>query len=114
MLELIESSGELYSKVFKSITADNGIEFADLAPLESITDSKIYFAHPYSSSERGTNERHNGHIRRFIPKGLRIDNYSIEAIRNLQNCCNTLPRKILNYLTPDEAFEEQLRTILYK
>lgn len=81
--------------------------------LESITDSKIYFAHPYSSSERGTNERHNGLIRRFIPKGLRIDNYSIEAIRNVQNWCNTLPRKILNYLTPDEAFEDQLRTILY-
>lgn len=113
MTELIESSGELYSKVFKSITADNGTEFADLATLESITDSKIYFAHPYSSSERGTNERHNGLIRRFIPKGLRIDNYSIETIRNVQNWCNTLPRKILNYLTPDEAFEDQLRNILY-
>lgn len=113
MLELVEACGELYSKVFKSITADNGSEFADLAMLETLTDSKIYFAHPYSSSERGTNERHNGLIRRFIPKGLRIDNYSIEAIRSVQNWCNTLPRKILNYLTPDEAFEDQLRTILY-
>lgn len=113
MLELIEGAGDLFAKVFKSITADNGTEFADLASLETSTDCKVYFAHPYSSSERGTNERHNGLIRRFIPKGRRISDYSIEAILNVQTWCNTLPRKILNYLTPDEAFEDQLRTILY-
>ena len=62
-------------------------------------------------SERGTNERHNGLIRRFIPKGSCISKYIIEAISNVQNWCNTLPRKILKYLTPDEAFEAQLRKI---
>ena len=99
--------------MFKSITADNGSEFAELSLLEGKTATKVYFAHPYSSYERGTNERHNGLIRRFIPKGNRIGQYSIEAIANIQNWCNTLPRKILNYLTPDEAFEDQLRNLLY-
>lgn len=113
MLALMEETDDAFSKVFKSITADNGTEFADLAMLETLTDSKVYFAHPYSSSECGTNECHNGIIRRFIPKGKHISDYSIKAILSVQNWCNTLTRKILNYLTPDEVFEDQLRTILY-
>lgn len=110
---LITDAGELFSQVFKSITSDNGLEFADLAQIESIADTRIYFAHPYTSCERGTNERHNGLVRRFIPKGKRISDYSLEAIRHVQNWCNTLPRKILGYLTPDEAFEDQLAKLLY-
>ena len=74
---------------------------------------KFYYTHPYSSWERGTNEHHNGLIRRFIPKGRSINDFSIEAIARVQNWCNTLPRKILGYLTPNEAFEDQLRQILY-
>ncbi|WP_338044558.1 hypothetical protein [Natranaerobius trueperi] len=45
------------------------LEFAELASLEKTSETKVYFAHPYASGERGTNERHNGLIRRFIPKG---------------------------------------------
>jgi IS30 family transposase len=104
-------AGDLFSTVFKSITADNGSEFAELSNLEEITGTKIYFAHPYTSSERGTNERHNGLIRRFIPKGKSLLNYSIDNIAKIQNWCNTLPRKILNYLTPDEAFQDELYRI---
>jgi IS30 family transposase len=113
LLNLANEAGECFSKVFKSITADNGSEFADISSLERETTTKVYFAHPYASSERGTNERHNGLIRRFIPKGTCIGQYSIEAISSVQNWCNTLPRKILKYLTPDEAFEDQLRDIFY-
>ena len=105
---LINDAGDLYSMVFKSITADNGSEFAELAALEEDTETAIYFAHPYTSSERGTNERHNGLIRRFIPKGKSLSTYSVEAITKIQNWCNTLPRKILNYLTPDEVFQDEL------
>ena len=112
LLKLVDEAGECFSKVFKSITADNGSEFAEISSLEGKTATKVYFAHPYSSYERGTNERHNGLIRRFIPKGTRMSHYSIESIANVQNWCNTLPRKILNYLTPDEAFEDQLRDLL--
>lgn len=101
-------AGNLFSTVFKSITADNGSEFAELSTMEESTGTKIYFAHPYSSFERGTNERHNGLIRRFIPKGKSLLNYSIDDIAKIQNWCNTLPRKILNYLTPDEMFNDEL------
>ena len=113
LLNLANEAGECFSKVFKSITAENGSEFTGISSLEEKTTTKIYFAHPYASCERGTNERHNGLIRRFIPKGCRISQYSIEAISRVQSWCNTLPRKILNYLTPDEAFEDQRREILY-
>lgn len=112
LLNLINETGKCFSKIFKTITADNGLEFAELSSLETEADTKVYFAHPYSSWERGTNERHNGLIRRFIPKGTFINQYSIEAIASVQNWCNTLPRKILNYLTPNEAFEEKLKEIM--
>jgi len=108
---LISEAGPHYSKVFKSITSDNGSEFADLSRLEPLT--AIYFTHPYASSERGTNERHNGLIRRFIPKGRRISDYSVEFITKIQTWCNSLPRRILGYLTPDEAFEDQLMDCIY-
>ena len=49
----------------------------------------------------------------FVPKGRSINEFLIEAFARVQNWCNTLPRKILGYLTPNEAFEEQLRHILY-
>lgn len=111
--KLIDEAGPHFSKVFKSITADNGSEFAQLSSLESDTDTKVYFAHPYTSCERGTNERHNGLIRRFIPKGSHISQYSLGAIARIQIWCNTLPRKILGYLTPDEVFEDRLREILW-
>lgn len=109
---LVNEVGDSFCKVFKSITADNGSEFAELASLEQSVGSKIFFAHPYTSSERGTNERHNGLIRRFIPKGKSINQYPVKTIKSVQEWCNTLPRKILNYLTPNEAFDLELKVLL--
>ena len=103
--------GEKFNEVFKSITSDNGQEFAELHKLENEADIKVYFTHPYTSYERGTNERHNGLLRRFLPKGNPINEYSIDDIAFVEDWCNTLPRKILNYRTPEEAFEEQLDLI---
>lgn len=111
--ELVKESGQYFSKVFKSFTADNGSEFAELSKIESFTDSKVYFAHPYASAERGTNERHNGLIRKLIPKGKSINEFSVDVVSKVQVWCNTLPRKILDYQTPDEAFEDNIRDILY-
>ena len=71
-----EEIGTCFSSVFKTITGDNGSEFADLSTLEQATDTKVYFTHPYSSFEKGTNERHNGLIRRFLPKGTRMSDCS--------------------------------------
>ena len=103
--------GEQFSQVFKSITSDNGSEFADLSTIESETNTKIYFTHPYSSFEKGTNERHNGLIRRFIPKGKRISEYSCDDIASIEDWMNTLPRRILKYKTPEELFELHLDQI---
>jgi len=68
----------------------------------------VYFAHPYTSCEQGSVERNNGLIRRFIPKGKQIDSYSDEQISQIEIWCNSLPRKLLGYRTPDDLFENEL------
>ncbi|MGL5244050.1 MAG: IS30 family transposase [Sarcina sp.] len=103
--------GEKFTEVFKTITSDNGLEFADLTSIEDYTDTKVYFTHPYSSFEKGTNERHNGLIRRFIPKGKRISDYSLDQILFIEDWMNTLPRKILKYKAPEELFDNYLNQI---
>ena len=102
---------EHWDDVFKTITTDNGSEFATLSDLEGLSKTLIYFAHPYTSCEKGSVERHNGLIRRFIPKGKRIDSYSDEQIAQIEVWCNGLPRKALGYHTPDELFEAELDRI---
>lgn len=97
-----------FHKVFKSITSDNGSEFADLSHSVKEVGTTVYFTHPYCSSERGTNERHNGLIRRFIPKGKAIKSVSDKTIQYAQDWCNRLPRKILGYKTPEECFHDEL------
>jgi IS30 family transposase len=111
--EITQEYGDKFSEVFKTITGDNGQEFADLSTLELITstNTKIYFTHPYSSFEKGTNERHNGLIRRFIPKGSPIANYTLDDIAFIEDWCNMLPRKILGYKAPFELFEAELDII---
>ena len=103
--------GDSYSKVFRTITTDNGSEFSRLSELENGTHTKVYFTHPYTSCEKGSIENHNGLIRRFIPKGRRIADYSDEEILTVELWANGLPRKILNYQTPDEAFDEEMDKI---
>lgn len=105
-----EEYGANFAKVFRTITADNGSEFGRLSELKE-DGVKVYFAHPYSSWERGTNECHNRMLRRFIPKGKSISEYSIEDIAFFADRINGLPRKILGYKTPEELFEQELDRI---
>jgi len=109
--ELKERFGLQFQHIFRSITADNGSEFSDLSALVEPWNSSVYFAHPYSSWERGTNERHNGLIRRFIPKGTALGEVAPATIRRIQDWCNQLPRKILGYKTPQQCFDEELLKI---
>ncbi|MDK2860712.1 MAG: transposase, family [Sphaerochaeta sp.] len=102
----------LFRKIFLSITFDNGVEFSDVLGLENsvLTRSRrtvLYFAHPYCSSERGTNENHNGIIRRFLPKGTDFADIKAKSIRKIQDWMNTYPRKILNGSTPLRVFKEE-------
>ena len=107
---LFSEYGDKYREVFKSITGDNGSEFANLSELES-KGVPVYFTHPYTSCEKGTNECHNRMLRRFIPKGKSIDDYSADDIMFFADVINNLPRKILDYHTPDELFEKELDRI---
>ena len=107
---LFADFGDKYRAVFKSITGDNGSEFANLSDLE-VQGIPVYFTHPYTSCEKGTNECHNRMLRRFIPKGKSIDDYSADDIMFFADIINNLPRKILGYHTPDELFEQELDRI---
>ena len=101
--------GANFSKVFKSITSDNGSEFSGLTA--AFSEGCVYFAHPYSSEERGTNEKQNSLVRRFIPKGKDIATVSDYTVQKTEDWINNLPRKILGYRTPKELFQEQLNHI---
>ncbi len=105
-----EDFGSEFSRVFKIITSYNSSKFSDLSALQT-SYTKTYFTHPYSYFEMGTNERHNGLLRRGIPKGKCISNYSHEAISLLDDWINSRPRKILGYKTPEELFDIELDMI---
>lgn len=84
---------------FKTITCDNGMEFSDYQGIErSIKNNgkrtEVYFCHPFCSSERGSNENQNKLIRRHIPKGADISNYSKKDIEYIQDWINNYPRKM--------------------
>lgn len=105
-----ESYKGCLSSVFKSVTADNGSEFVRLSELKK-KGIAVYFTHPYSSFEKGTNKCHNRMLRRFIPKGKSIANYSQEDISYFADLINELPRKQLVYRTPEALFEQELDRI---
>ena len=105
---LREAAGANFEILFKTITSDNGTEFSGITALLEGVMTSVYFTHPYSSWERGTNENHNGMIRRFIPKRTRMESVSLATIRRVQDWMNTLPRKILGYATPCECLLEEM------
>lgn len=108
--QLFSVFGENPEKIFRTLTSDRGLEFASLAEIEN-EGTKVYFAHPYSSYERGINERHNRILRRFIPKGADINKITEEELERIEDLINGLPRKRLGYKTPEELFNEQLDLI---
>ena len=107
--------GSNFSKVFKSITVDNGVEFSDYKSLQrSIQGGKrtdLYYCHPYTSCERGSNERINRDIRRLMPKGTDFTKYTDEQVQTVQDWVNAYPREIFGFATSSERFAEQLATI---
>jgi IS30 family transposase len=105
--------GEMFPHVFKTITIDNGSEFADVEGMEKSIfgdgkRTKIYNCHPYSSWERGSNENQNKLIRRHIPKGTPIENYTDEEIQGIENWINNYPRKIFKWRSSAEVFAESV------
>lgn len=98
----------LFKKFFKSITVDNGSEFSDCEGMERGIDgckrTSIYYCHPYSAYERGSNENANKLIRRHYPKGMSFDKVSKKSIRRLQDWINNYPRKIFGYCCSNDVF----------
>jgi IS30 family transposase len=93
----------------KSTTLDNGAENVQHTRLSKL-GMKTYFADPYSSWQRGTNEWHNGLIRRYFPKGTDFSTISHREIYAMQEEINRRPRKVLVYKTPREVFAENIKS----
>ncbi len=108
--------GEMFKQVFKSITVDNGSEFAYCEELERSAlgegkRTKLYYCHPYSSWERGTNEVTNKMVRRKVPKGTNFDGKTDEEIQEIEDWINGYPRRIHGYKTAGELFNEEVEKI---
>ena len=109
---------KLFSKVFQTITFDNGVEFSDVKRLEHSAIRKgkkrtdIYYCHPYASYERGSNECQNKMIRRKLPKGTDFGKVSAAAIAELERWMNNYPRKILGWKTAEMCFQECIAALV--
>jgi IS30 family transposase len=93
-----------YKNFVHSITSDNGSEFYEHKLIAEKLDADYYFAHPYSSWERGLNEYTNGLIRQYMPKKQHFVNYDDDFIINIQYKINRRPRKKLNFDIPKNSF----------
>lgn len=105
--------GKMFYKVFKTITVDNGSEFADFEGMEKAARRKgnrvkLYYCHPYSSCERGSNENQNRMIRRHVPKGTDFDTVSGDTVKQIEIWINNYPRRLFNYGTAEERFNEEM------
>ncbi|WEN15101.1 IS30 family transposase [Rhodanobacter sp. AS-Z3] len=87
-----------------TLTWDNGSEFAQHALVDRVLTAKSYFAEPYSSWQRGTNENTNGLIRQYLPKGCGLSAYSDADIQAIEDKLNQRPRKRLDFRTPPHVF----------
>jgi IS30 family transposase len=83
--------------ITKTMTYDNGVEMAQHKTFTKQTGIQVYFAHPYASWERGTNENTNGLIRRYFPKGTDFNTVTEQQLKHVQTKLNNRPRKVLKY-----------------
>jgi IS30 family transposase len=95
---------EPHSDKVLTLTSDNGKEFAKHREITEQLSADFYFAHPYSSWERGTNENMNGLVRQYFPKNCELKNVTDKEIQIVMHRLNNRPRKCLGYLTPNEVF----------
>jgi IS30 family transposase len=100
---LIACLGKVKSRVH-TLTSDNGSEFAAHVYVAKKLQADFYFARPYKPWQRGLNEKTNGLIRKYFPKGMPLGNIPPAEITRVVKALNTRPRKTLNYLTPNEIF----------
>lgn len=106
----------VFSRVFRSITVDNGSEFRDVTGIEFSPSGRkrtsLYFCHPYSSWERGSNENQNKLIRRHFPKGFDFTHVTKAAVARVQNWINNYPRKMFGWRSSGEMFRLHMDVIM--
>jgi len=90
-----------------TLTSDNGKEFACHQEIAAQLGASMYFARPYHSWERGLNEHTNGLVRQYLPKHERLDDVTNEVIEEIENLLNNRPRKVLQFRTPIEVFNQR-------
>jgi len=100
-----------FTRRYKTLTSDNGVEFKDfigvcISPYTGQKRTEQYFAHPYSSFERGTNENHNRMIRRFIPKGTDLLTVTQEQLNEIVEYINNYPRRMFGGLSSKQFYEQ--------
>ncbi len=108
-----------FRKIFITLTCDGGSEFMDIEGIErSCIDgrprTKLYFAHPYTACERGTNENHNRILRRFFPKGCDFSTVTDEEVQQAEDWMNNYPRKIHGGFTPAMIYKKNLQFLTQK
>lgn len=101
---LVERLGGLPARLRKTITLDNGTENTLHEEITAEIGARCYFAKPYASWQRGTNEQTNGMVRWYLPKGTDFRNITQEQIAEIESRINNRPRKCLKYKTPHEVF----------
>jgi len=109
---IIGMLASLPKDMLKTLTFDNGKEFAAFKQLEQALGIDVYFAKPYHSWERGTNENRNGIVRKVLPKGTPFDNILEAEMKRIDYMLNDRPMKCLNWRTPREAFTALLKRYL--
>lgn len=96
----------------ETLTLDNGKEFAKHEQITTQTGIEIYFARPYASWERGSNENTNGLIRQYLPKERRLDDLEDQELQAIMAALNHRPRKRLDFRTPHEVFYDECSVAL--
>ena len=111
--EAVKLMKEYYKDGFKTLTVDNGKEFACHEKITKELGIKVFFAEPGKPHQRGSNENFNRQLRRYFPKGIDFRNIAWYTVRRVMNKLNNTPRKSLNYRTPFEVCgKQQVRAIL--
>lgn len=107
----------MFTKIFQTIAVDNGSEFADYSGMERSIGggkrTKVYYCHPYSSYERGSNENLNKIIRRWYPKGVSFANATDADIAKVENRMNNYPRGIFGYDTSAERYIREISLLSF-